>query len=288
MKHTTLIAVGPRRFRIGSDWAGLIGEINSLYRAYPKADPGPAHHTVRLESESLIRRYIRPQVAIRGDYTVPDALPLPLAQGLLASEMAMNLQLAMGERRFLLLHAATVERGGQAIILTGESGSGKSTMAALLMTRGWRLMGDEFALLDPVTGMLHPFPRPISLKNESVETLSKVVPEGRFGSWMRGTPKGDIRHLVPDGPSLDRMNEPARPALILFPAFGHEADTRAVGGGEAFVRLTQASTNYTMLGEAGFAALTRLVSSLPALAIDYPDTETGIALVESAWEKAAA
>ncbi|MGE9115877.1 ATP-binding cassette domain-containing protein, partial [Escherichia coli] len=78
---------------------------------------------------------------------------LPLAHGLLAAEMAMNLQLALGERRFLLLHAATVERDGRAIVLTGESGAGKSTLAALLSGRGWRLMGDEFALVNPDSGL---------------------------------------------------------------------------------------------------------------------------------------
>jgi hypothetical protein len=77
------------------------------------------------------------------------------------------------------------------------------------------------------------------------------------------------------------MDEPARPALILFPAFGHARETRPVGQGEVFVRLTQASTNYTHLGEAGFAALTHLVASLPAYAIDYGNTEEGVAAVEA-------
>ncbi len=64
---------------------------------------------------------------------------------LLAAEMGMNLQMALGQKTYLLLHAATVERDGRALILTGESGAGKSTLAALLGERGWRLMGDEFA-----------------------------------------------------------------------------------------------------------------------------------------------
>ena len=38
--------------------------------------------------------------------------------------------------------------------------------------------------------------------------------------------------------------------------------TRLMGEGEAFVRLTEASTNYIALGEAGFAALTRLVREI--------------------------
>ena len=78
------------------------------------------------------------------------------------------------------------------------------------------------------------------------------------------------------------MGEPARPALILFPRFGRDVEPqiRPVGPAEVFVRLTQASTNYVMLGEAGFVALQRLVSDLPARAIDYSSSEEAIGLVE--------
>ena len=60
-------------------------------------------------------------------------------------------------------------------------------------------------------------------------------------------------------------------------------ETRLFPPSEAFVRLTQASTNYVALGEPGFTALTRMVTKLPARAIDYPDTATGIALIERLW-----
>jgi HprK-related kinase A len=283
MRFVLSVKVGPRGFRIGSAWADPITALAKLYRDYPKPEGGIPDHSVRLEAVSALRRWIRPSVKIAGGYTLPEAAPLPLKLGPLAAEMAMNLQVALGERHFLLLHAATVERDGKAIILTGESGSGKSTMSAVLMAQGWRLLGDEFALIDPATGMAHPFPRPISLKNKASDVLEPMVKQDRFGDWLRDTPKGDIRHLIPDLNSLAKMDEQARPALILFPAFGREAADRPVGAGEVFVRLTQASTNYTSLGETGFRALTHLVGSVPAHAIDYPDTKTGVDLVERLW-----
>jgi hypothetical protein len=83
------------------------------------------------------------------------------------------------------------------------------------------------------------------------------------------------------------MHEAARPALLLFPRFGGEARIEPMGEGEAFVRLTEASTNYVALGEAGFAALTRLVRETAAFGISYPDSATGIALVEQLWADAA-
>lgn len=283
MRHVFQVRIGPVGFRIGSDWRAPIAQLETLYAAYPKPVDGVPDFTVRLFAARPWRRMVRPAVMIGGDYVLPEAAPLPLAQGLLAAEMGMNLQMALGQRHFLLLHAAVVERDGQALILTGVSGAGKSTLAALLSLRGWRLMGDEFALLDPATGLLHAFPRLVSLKNASVATVAAEVSIDRLGPVLEGTPKGTIRHLVPDAAALAGMDVPARPALILFPSFGYESATRDVAQSEVFVRLTQASTNYVAMGERGFDALTGLVQGVPARAIDYPDTDGAIALVEAAW-----
>jgi HprK-related kinase A len=285
VRHRFQVRVGPVAFRVGSAWAAPVRALDRLYADYPR-DAEVPDFTVRLEPAAAWRRWLRPQVAIAGDFTLPDAVPLPLGQALLAAEMGMNLQLALGCRRFLLLHAATVERGGRALVMTGESGAGKSTLAALLSTRGWRLLGDEFALVDLADGRVWPFPRPISLKNESIALIGRDLPDARFGPRLTGTPKGDIRHLVPDAGAIARMAEPARPALLVFPRFGAAAETRPVGRAEVFARLTQASTNFVDLGEAGFAALGRLVAGVPALAIDYPDTAAALAQVEAAWATA--
>ena len=284
MKHQLALQVGPVSFRVGSSWKRPVEALRQLYQGYPDPD-GTCDFTVRLEPEKPWRRWIRPSVAIRGDYLLPDAAPLAIEHGLLAAEMGMNLQMALGQKRFLLLHAATVERDGRALLMTGASGAGKSTLAALLGEHGWRLMGDEFGLLDLDTGSLHPFPRAISLKNHAIYVMEEIAGPERLGPWLRNTPKGTIRHLRPRADAVARMGEPARPALILFPGFGrdHVPAVRPVGQAEVFVRLTQASTNYVALGERGFQALAGLVKGVPACAIDYPDTESALALVEELW-----
>lgn len=282
MTYALTVQVGPVSFRIGSAWNGPIDDLRKLYRDYPRPD-GVCDYTVRLEPARPWRRWLRPSIAIAGDFMLPEAAPLPLSLGLLAAEMGMNLQLALGERRFLLLHAATVERDGRALILTGESGAGKSTLATLLGTDGWRFMGDEFALIEPGTGMAYPFPRPSSLKNESIETVMATIDQARFGPLLNDTPKGAIRHVVPSSEALSAMVQPAQPALILFPQFGMSEAARAVPQSEAFVRLTQASTNYVALGERGFTALTNLVRQVPAVALDYPDMATARRMIDDLW-----
>jgi HprK-related kinase A len=286
MRHVVRLAVGPVTFRVGSAWAGPVRALRGLYAGYPDASAEAADYGVRLEPAKPWRRWLRPSVAIGGDYVLPDAAPLPLAHGLVAAEMAMNLQMALAERRFLLLHAASVERDGRAMILTGESGAGKSTLSALLGESGWRFMGDEFALLEPETGLLHPFPRPVSLKNEAIGVMEQRVSADRFGPVMENTPKGRIRHMRPRQEAIERMREPARPALILFPRFGHRRAVRPVGPAEAFMRLTQASTNYVALGGRGFDGLSGLVRQCPSVAVDYPDAATAFELIDLAWDEA--
>jgi HprK-related kinase A len=280
--HEFRVRVGPAAFRVASQWRAPLDQMAALYADYPQ--PDFTDFTVRLESINLLRRFIRPTIAINGDYMLPDAAPLPFAQGLLAAEMGMNLQMALGWRRHLILHASAVERGGKALIMTGASGSGKSTLSAMLgLKAGWRFMGDEFALVDPATGDFAPYPRMISLKNEAITAMQAAAPSDRFGPMMRGTPKGDIRHLVPQQSAVDRMDEPAKPALLLFPRFGYAPAIRIMPLGETFMRLTQASTNYVAIGEAGFAALTNFVQNTPAFAIDYSSGKEAEALVEQLW-----
>ncbi len=280
--HEFRVQVGPAAFRIGSAWPAPIAQMAALYADYPK--PDFTDFTVRLEAVNWLRRYIRPSVAVGGDFMLPDAAPLPLSQGLLAAEMAMNLQMALGWRRHLLLHASAVERDGRVLVMTGASGSGKSTLSALLGNRGWRFLGDEFVLVDPASGDIAPFPRIISLKNQAIAVMQAAQPGAHFGPLMEGTPKGAIRHMTPPRDAIGRMGEDGAPALLLFPRFGYPAAVRDVAPAETFVRLTQASTNYVALGEAGFTTLSRFVKSVPSRAIDYESGDAAVAIIDRLWD----
>ncbi|PZU10619.1 MAG: HprK-related kinase A [Sphingobium sp.] len=287
MRHDITLRIGPATFRIGSAWASPVALLRRLYADYPRADGEIADFTVRLQPTGLLRRWVRPSIFITGDHGLADAAPMSLSHGLLAAEMGMNLQMALGWRRHVLLHASSVEKDGRVLVMTGESGSGKSTLAALLGERGWRFMGDEFALLDLVSGAILPFPRLVSLKNNAIAAVEREVGPERMGPLLRRTAKGDIRHMVPRPDAVARMAEGGMPALLLFPRFGHAQDRRPVGQGEVFMRLTQASTNYVALGEPGFTALTRFVRQVPACAIDFPSGDAAIAMVERLWEEQA-
>lgn len=280
------VRVGPFSFLLRSPLSRVIADVGHLYRDYPSADP-VVDYTVAVAPPSALRRWWRPKLDLHSDAPVIGTAPQPAAHGPLALEMGMNLQLAAGMQRLLLIHAGAVERDGGALIMTGESGAGKSTLSAFLAWSGWRLLGDEFALIDPSSGEVRAHPRPMSLKNESAALLAGLAPAGRFGPAFHGTIKGTVRHLLPPVEAVRGMDEPARPRLILLPEFtpGAPPEALRLSPAETFVRLTQASTNYRALGEAGFSALVRLAGT-PAYAIRYASSADAAGLIEGLWRDA--
>jgi hypothetical protein len=77
----------------------------------------------------------------------------------------VNDRLARLEETHTLLHAGVVTAAdGRALLLPAASGSGKSTTTLGLVRAGFGYLSDEFAVLDPNTHEVHPFPRPLALK----------------------------------------------------------------------------------------------------------------------------
>ncbi len=286
--HQFGVRVGPLDFLLRSPLAQPITDVRQLYRGYPAPGPDAIYdYTVAVVPDAGLRRLFRPRLHLRCDVEMPGMVPIPFHLGLLALEMGMNLQVAVAMRRTLVLHAGSVARGPDGLILIGDSGAGKSTMSATLgwLPDRWRFMGDEFALLALDQHHLLPFPRPISLKNQSIAIMEARVPSEHFGPVQRETIKGTIRHLRPPQSALDAMAEPAHPRLLIAPRFeaGAIPVARRMSVSESFARLTAASPNYVATGEAGFDALTRLVNAAPGYDIVYGSTDDGLALVEQLW-----
>lgn len=70
------------------------------------------------------------------------------------------------------VHASAVTNGKQTLLLSSASGSGKSSMAALLQTRGLQLVSDDFVPIDAKNKRAFPFPAAISVKEGAFGLLS--------------------------------------------------------------------------------------------------------------------
>ncbi|MBZ6378778.1 HprK-related kinase A [Pacificimonas flava] len=290
MKRVRL-RIGPAIFELRSPFRSVLTEVEALYRRYPQNLDGEIFDfSVTGLPVSPWRRFLRPSIMFGGDFSLADIVPVEKRLGLLGFEMAINLQMALGYLRHIVVHAASAAKDDEAILITGESGSGKSTLSALLSYQArWRHMGDELALLSLETRpLLHPYPRPISLKNESIPVMESRAPEDRFGPLLTDTVKGDVRHLVPPQRAIEQMDRPALPKLVICPHFeaGREPAVRRMTESECYVRLSTASTNQLRLGERGFDAMVSLVKTVPAYDISYGSSEDALKLVDELWQQA--
>lgn len=69
----------------------------------------------------------------------------------------------------LMVHAAVIARGPEALLLVGRSGSGKSTLAAAALLGGWGVMGDDLAIIDTSTMDVRAVSRPPMVPREIAE-----------------------------------------------------------------------------------------------------------------------
>jgi HprK-related kinase A len=170
-----------------------------------------------------------------------------------------------------MIHAAVLERDGRALVLPGVTGAGKSTLCAGLAHRGWRLLSDEFALIRPADGQVDPWPRPISLKNASIDLIRRWAPDARLSTPVPNTNKGTVAHVCPPAGSVERAREPAMPAWIVFPIFAREQAARLtrLPRARAFFKLADCSFNYGTLGLRGFTTLSRMIDGCDTYEFTY-------------------
>lgn len=87
-------------------------------------------------------------------------------------------RLAGSQSRWLmLLHAGAAQWKDCTLLFPAPGGSGKSTLTAALMRRGWHFLGDDVVAVDKGSQSLWPLPLPISLKMGSWQPLTDAFPD---------------------------------------------------------------------------------------------------------------
>lgn len=237
--------------------------IGLLYADYPLVEQtGFADFHVSLALPSNLRRWFKPQVLFLFD-GISTFKPLPLDQAFPMLEWGLNWCVSSQANRYLIIHAAVIEKGGYAAILPAPPGSGKSTLCAALVIRGWRLLSDELALIRISDGKIVPLPRPVSLKNQSIDIIQRYEPGAIFSRKVSDTMKGTVAHMKAPTESVTRAAETAQAAWVIFPKY--QADTyarlEALPRSRAFMRIADNAFNYSLLGIKGFEAMAGLIDS---------------------------
>lgn len=265
------LKIGPFNVRLSTNIYELINEINGLYQDYERLEQNQfCDFYVRVYQVGGIRRFFRKQVQFAFDEFIPFK-PLPLAQAMPFFEWGLNWCISGYAHKYLIIHAAVVEKNSKALILPGIPGAGKSTLCAALIQKGWRLLSDELTLVDCESGYILPVPRPVSLKNDSIKVVAETFPDTQFSSIVHDTLKGSVSLLKPPKFSVSQADELASPALVIFPKFQSQSDLKIeeINRGDAFMKLADLSFNYSVLGVEGFHVLVNLLNQCRAYDFTY-------------------
>lgn len=237
---------------------------------------------VRVDAPLNIRRWFHKQVVFTIDDFRPFK-PLPQAHALPVLEWGLNWCIANHAHQYLMLHSAVVEKKGTTVLLPGHPGSGKSTLCAGLVGKGWRLLSDEMALVDLAKRGVAPNPRPISLKNNSIEVIRSFCPKAVIGPLAHGTDKGTVAHVAPPKESVERQNEMAPlPSKIIFPKYmaGSDSSLVDVSKASAIMQLIESTFNYNALGAQGFNLLADILDECECQRFTYSSLDEAVELFD--------
>lgn len=182
----------------------------------------------------------------------------------------------------LALHAGAVEHpSGAVVVLPAPSGSGKSTLTAGLVAAGWRYLTDEAVGLEPGTGRVRAYPKPLALDDRARTAVGRISPLGRVAPAAPDLV--DPRRLGPvAGPGEVR----GRPALVVLPRYA--PDTRGadlgpvLAPGDALPAVAVHALNLARVPAIGLRTLADLAEATPCRTLVHGDLGAAVAAVEGA------
>jgi HprK-related kinase A len=276
------LRIGPFLVRLRSVMSEVQAALALLYRAHEiDTEADGAHFVIRLDHPGLVRRFFRAQAQLTFDLRQP-FIPLPASMAAPMLEAGLNWCIGNYAHQFLVIHSATLERGGRALLMPAPPGSGKSTLCAALVTRGWRLLSDEFALVDPTTGILVPVPRPIALKEGSIDVIARWAPDAVFGPSVVNNEDETVAYMQPPARSVRDSGLTCRAGWIVVPKYvaGADATTTPMTRARALMHLADNSFNYNFHGRVGFDRLVAIADQAPSVTLRYSRLDEGVDAVD--------
>jgi len=190
----------------------------------------------------------------------------------------VNSQVISQTNDLLLVHAAGAELDGRAVALPGSSGSGKSTLVAGLIRAGFRYLTDEAVALNPASGDVVPFPKPLNLDSGSQRLLPELRPpldpsvkRYETAEWIL-----DVRSIRPD-----MLAPPTPPAFVIGPTYRRGAETRLIPlrPAETAMLMIQNAFNLPAHGRAGLNLLAAIARRAPGFRLEIGDLDAACSLI---------
>ena len=102
-------------------------------------------------------------------------------------------------RSHILFHGAALVHEGRAIVLSGDTGHGKTTLTLRLMRRGFKFLSDEMAAFSRKNGLVHPFPRALRIRPNSLKLAGFIEVSRRSSATWLHKSIVDVDQILPGG-----------------------------------------------------------------------------------------
>jgi len=196
------------------------------------------------------------------DPEAPADVTVPAVLGSVEETLTVIVSAAIDRSSALLLHSGVVVRDGVAIVLPGESGTGKSTLTAACLARGFGYATDEMMALDLDRGSVTGVPRPLTMTSWSAAAVGLLPNDA--GSGKRAVLPSEFGAMVVSGPlSVGHVVLARRgaPVSALWPATA----------GEGVTALLAAAFNHFRFGAVAWESVAEFIRSVKVWQFDVAD-----------------
>jgi hypothetical protein len=216
-----------------------------------------------------------------------DRVPIGCARGL--SWLAPIVKSALWDSAirahdFLMyIHAGVVGTGRSCVLLPAAPGSGKSSLTAALVHRGFRYFSDEVALIEPATFHVPAMPLAMAIKSAGWELMARYHPAiESLPIHVRNDAKV-LRYVPPPPDAVSQVPAPA--SHLIFPRYEKDVPTRLtpLPRAEALGRLMDECLGLRRrLDQAIVRELVRWMGGIDCYALSFSCLETAADLVVEA------
>jgi hypothetical protein len=244
----------------------------------PMAADGAAAHTysvVERETRSGLDRY---RIYLDGHRILSASAP-----GMVVATLLWHLNVAVVDTSgdWLLLHASAAELDGATALFVAPMEHGKTTLVAAMVRAGLRYVTDEAVAIDPSTGLVHPFHKPLSIGPGSFPVLPELEPSIPADVEQYLSPSWNVSVSALRSDALAPVS---RPAVVVLPRYDPDSSTQLepITKAEALVELAGNAFNLADHGPSGFATLADLVRGCDCYRLTVNDLGSATELVVAA------
>jgi hypothetical protein len=178
----------------------------------------------------------------------------------------------------LLIHASAVSLNQVALLFPAAMESGKSTLAAGLVRRGFDYITDEVVAMDLESGSIEPFPRALSIDRGSWEVLSDLRPDV---SSQAARYRGNQWQVRPSSIRDDCIAGSSTPRFVVTPAYVENARTelQPLARADGLRILAEHSFNFFSHGAGGLRVLAQVVRRSDCYHLQMSDLDEACQLV---------